>query len=105
MILGEVVGTVVATERDHGLGGHKMLVVQPVDILSFQPAGSCLVALDVVGAGNGEIVMVVGGSSARLAEGFENRVPTDSTITAIIDSVEVMRKSVYEKSSSEAAGS
>lgn len=102
MILGQVVGTVVATEKDHSLDGRKMLVVQPVDIVSFERAGGCLVALDVVGAGDGEIVMVVGGSSARLAEGLENKVPTDSTITAIIDSVKVHGTSVYDKSAHEA---
>lgn len=105
MILGQVVGTVVATRKDRSLGGRKMLVVQPVDIASFEKAGGCIVALDVVGAGDGEVVMVVGGSSARLAEGFENKVPTDSTITAIIDSVKVMGRSVYDKSPAEAGAS
>lgn len=97
MILGRVVGTVVATQKDSSLRGQKLLVVQPVDIVTFEDSGATVVALDVIGAGMSEAVMVVGGSSARLAQGLENRVPTDQTITAIIDSVEISGKTVFTK--------
>ena len=100
MILGTVVGTVVASEKDRALEGHKLLVVQPVNIATQKSSGGPLVALDVIGAGEGELVMVVGGSSARMAQGLENKVPTDGSITAIIDSVEVKGKLVYQKRSS-----
>ncbi len=100
MILGRVVGTVVATRKDVALTGRKLLVVQPLDIISFENTGTAVVALDAIGAGEGEVVMVVGGSSARLAEGLANKVPTDNSITAIIDTVQIMGTTVFAKSSS-----
>ncbi len=100
MILGRVVGTVVTTQKDASLTGQKLLVVQPVDIISFKDSGPTVVALDVIGAGQNEVVMVVGGSSARLAEGLENKVPTDQSITAIVDAVEIMGGTVFTKTPS-----
>ena len=100
MILGRVIGTVVATQKDAALAGQKLLVVQPVDITSFKDSGRTVVALDVIGAGQNEVVMVVSGSSARLAEGLENRVPTDNSITAIVDAVEIMGTPVFTKTPS-----
>ncbi len=97
MIVGRVVGTVVATQKDRSLEGRKMLTVQTINIQSWEDSGEIFVALDVVGAGQDEIVMVVSGSSARFAEGFENKALTDRTIIAIIDSVNVTGKSVYMK--------
>ena len=98
MILGRVVGTVVATQKDAALGGLRLLVVQPVDITTFKDSGATLVALDVAGAGQDEVVMVVGGSSARLAGEFANKVPTDQAITAIVDSVNIMGTQVFAAS-------
>lgn len=100
MILGRVVGTVVATRKDVALTGRKLLVVQPVDITSFKDSGPTVVTLDVIGAGEGEVVMVVSGSSARLAEGLQNSVPTDHSITAIVDEVQIMGEMLFSKSSS-----
>lgn len=97
MILGRVVGTVVATRKDAALTGRKLLVVQPIEITSFKDSAPTVVALDVIGAGEGEVVMVVSGSSARLAEGLENKVPTDHSITAIIDVVQIMGSTVFTK--------
>ena len=86
MILGKVVGTVVATRKDERLAGSKLLLVQPV-----QPDGSSrgspLVAVDTVDAGVGERVLVVGGSSARMAEGLTDR-PVDAAIVGIVDTVD-----------------
>ena len=85
MILGKVVGTVVATRKDERLSGSKLLLVQPVQP-DGTPRGAPLVAVDTVDAGVGERVLVVGGSSARMAEGMTDR-PVDAAIVGIVDTV------------------
>jgi len=97
MILARVQGTVVATRKDHGLLGLKLLLVREVDG-QFKPAGGYVVAADAVGAGEGEIVMVAAGSSARLTEVSRDK-PVDAVIVGIVDAVEVAGKDVYVKSS------
>jgi microcompartment protein CcmK/EutM len=97
MILARVQGTVVSTRKDHGLLGLKLLLVREVDA-QFEPAGNQVVAADAVGAGEGEIVMVVAGSSARLTEVSRDK-PVDAVIVGIVDAVEVAGKDVYLKSS------
>lgn len=87
MYIAKVIGVVVATTKDKGLMGKKLLIVQPLD-LKYNPIGNCEVAIDSVGAGNGEIVLVATGSSARQI--FENqKSPIDRSIVAIIDNIEV----------------
>ena len=86
MILARVVGTVVATRKDPGLAGHKLLVVRPLDSAGAE-LDSQLVAVDSVQAGAGETVIVVQGSSARMASGLEDR-PIDAAIVGIVDSIE-----------------
>jgi ethanolamine utilization protein EutN len=88
MIIGKVTGTVVCTQKDPALMGKKMLVVQPLKITDLSREGSAIVALDATGAGTGEIVLVVGGSSARMADGF-SKVPVDQSIIAIVDTIEI----------------
>jgi microcompartment protein CcmK/EutM len=97
MILARVQGTVVSTRKDHGLLGLKLLLVREVDA-HFKAAGNHLVAADAVGAGEGEIVMVAAGSSARLTEVSRDK-PVDAVIVGIVDAVEVDGKDVYLKSS------
>jgi len=97
MILARVQGTVVSTRKDHGLLGLKLLLVREVDAL-FKPAGNHVVAVDAVGAGEGEIVMVVAGSSARLTEVSRDK-PVDAVIVGIVDAIEVAGKDVYLKRS------
>ena len=87
MILGQVVGTVVATRKDERLAGSKLLLVQPVQP-DGSPRGAPLVAVDTVDAGVGERVLVVGGSSARMAEGMTDR-PVDAAIVGIVDTVDL----------------
>ncbi|HWI52592.1 MAG TPA: EutN/CcmL family microcompartment protein, partial [Symbiobacteriaceae bacterium] len=65
MVLARVIGTVVATRKDDRLNGTKLQIVQPVSLSDLSPDGKPLVAVDAVGAGVGEIVMVCAGSSAR----------------------------------------
>jgi microcompartment protein CcmK/EutM len=85
MILARVVGTVVATRKDPRLEGKKLLVVKPITPDGKDEAGY-VVSVDTVGAGAGERVIVVAGSSARLAEGCKDK-PVDSAIVGIVDAV------------------
>ena len=87
MLIGRVIGTVVATRKDERLRGGKLLLVRPIT-LQGEDESSYLVAIDTVGAGVHERVLVVSGSSARLAEGMKDR-PVDAAIIGIIDTVEV----------------
>jgi ethanolamine utilization protein EutN len=85
MLLARVVGTVVATRKDERLEGRKLLIVKPIDEAG-NDAGTCLVAVDAVQAGAAETVLVVTGSSARMAGGM-NDTPVDATIVGIVDTV------------------
>jgi microcompartment protein CcmK/EutM len=85
MILARIWGTVVATRKDPRLEGHKLLVVNPVSLDGKDESGF-LVAIDTVGAGARETVLVVQGSSARLAHGLKE-CPVDAAIVGIVDSV------------------
>ncbi len=84
MILARVVGTVVATRKDERLEGRKLLVCRPVSPTG-DPEGSYLVAVDTVGAGFHETVLIVSGSSARMAGGTQS--PVDAAIVGIVDTV------------------
>ncbi len=95
MILAQVQGTVVSTRKDAALLGLKLLLVREVDA-QFQATGNLLVAVDAVGAGTGELVLVASGSSARLTEVSRDK-PVDAVISGIVDSVEVEGRDVYRK--------
>lgn len=73
-----------------------MLVVQPVGIMSLENEGKPVVAIDAVGAGEGELVLVVGGSSARQTD-QTNGKPTDATIMGIVDYIDVENKRIFDK--------
>jgi ethanolamine utilization protein EutN len=85
VILARVVGTVVATRKDDRLEGRKLLVCRPVTP-EGEPDGNHVVAVDSVGAGVHETVLLVSGSSARMATGL-NTSPVDSVIVGIVDTV------------------
>jgi microcompartment protein CcmK/EutM len=87
MLIARVVGTVVATRKDDRLVSSKLLVVRPVDPAG-KSDGNYLVAVDTVDAGSGETVLVVSGSSARMASGLKD-CPVDAAIVGVIDHVEV----------------
>lgn len=87
MILARVVGTVVATRKDERLVSTKLLVARPIDPFG-KAEGSYLVAVDTVEAGVGETVLIVSGSSARMASGLKD-CPVDAAIVGIVDHVEV----------------
>lgn len=96
MQLARVVGTVVSTQKTQNLTGMKLLIVEPVDARSLAAAGKPLVAVDGVGAGEGEVVLYVSGSSARLTERTKDR-PVDATIMAIVDFIEVEGTQTFAK--------
>lgn len=87
MILARILGTVVATRKDERLQGKKLLVVRPVSPEGRDEQGY-LVAVDTVGAGFRETVVVVSGSSARMAQGCKD-CPVDAAIVGIVDTVRV----------------
>lgn len=96
MIMGKVVGTVVATQKDRGLDGFKLQIVQSVDIPTLKAGEDALVAVDAVGAGIGEIVLCTSGSSARMTRATEDR-PVDAVIVGIVDSCEIEGREIYRK--------
>ena len=87
MILAKIVGTVVATRKDERLLSSKLLVARPMDPHG-KPEGNYLVAVDTVDAGVGETVLIVSGSSARMASGLKD-CPVDAAIVGIVDHVDV----------------
>jgi ethanolamine utilization protein EutN len=89
MILGQVVGSVVATQKDKSLLSKKLLIVKSID-LDGNLLDSFVVAVDVVGVGVGEKVLVVSGSSARQTEETKDR-SIDSVIVAKVDSYQVVK--------------
>ena len=95
MDLAMVEGTVVSTAKTHRLHGYKLLVVTLLNP-DTTPSGEQIVAVDSVGAGVGEIVLIVRGSSARQTDKMTN-VPTDATIVAIVDSIVYRGSLTYEK--------
>jgi ethanolamine utilization protein EutN len=87
MLLAKIVGTVVATRKDERLVSSKLLIARPMDP-SGKPEGNYLVAVDTVDAGVGETVLIVSGSSARMAAGLKD-CPIDAAIVGIVDQIEV----------------
>jgi len=87
MILAKVVGTVVATRKDPRLESTKLLIARAMDPRG--PAdGNYVVAVDTVDAGVGETVLIVSGSSARMASGLKD-CPVDAAIVGIVDAIEI----------------
>ena len=87
MILARIVGTVVATRKDDRLVSNKLLIARPIDPHG-KPEGTYLVAVDTVDAGFGETVLIVSGSSARMASGMKD-CPVDAAVVGIIDHVDL----------------
>jgi len=107
MFLARVTGHVVASVKDKVLNGQKLLVVEPLNVkydeVTKQPAslgntGRAIVAIDAVGAGDGQLVLIVQGSSARMTEQTKN-LPADAVIVGIVDSAEYAGKTFYSAQS------
>lgn len=90
MILGKVIGTVWSTRKDENLVGAKFLIVRHID-LEYKPKEATVIAVDSVGAGVGEIVIVAQGSSARQTTFTKNK-PVDAVIMAIVDKLDISVK-------------
>jgi len=96
MVLGKVIGTLVASRKEPTLEGVKLLVVRACDV-DGNPSGATVIAVDAVGAGLGEVVLYCSGSSARQTQVTQNR-PVDATIMAVGGAVAVGDESRYTKS-------
>ena len=81
MLIGQIVGTVVSTRKDEKLEGLKFLVIKTLD-LDGKPTGGYVVAIDSVGAGQGEVVLYAAGSSARQTTVTKDR-PVDTVLKQI----------------------
>ena len=91
MLIARVIGTVVATRKHERLVGSKIQIVQPVEPRSEKAKGEPFVVVDAVGAGVGELVVVVTGSGARQAVD-DDQCPVDATIIGIIDEVDTEKE-------------
>lgn len=97
MILARVVGNVVSTHKDPGVADVKLLLVEKFDPQTASSAGDPLVAMDAVGSGPGDVVLIVAGSSARMTELTTGR-PCDAAIMAIVETVAMDGEVTYSKS-------
>ena len=95
MLIGRVIGTVVASRKEPSMSGLKFLVVRQLDV-EGKDSNSYVVAVDAVGAGVGEVVMFATGSSARQTEVTDKR-PCDAVVMAIVDEWELQGTSKYRK--------
>src|SRR5881409_423588 len=103
MFLARVTGHVVATQKDKSLNGQKLFVVEPLNVkydeatntpASLGQTGRAIVAIDAVGCGEGQLVLVVQGSSARMTEHTKN-LPADAVVIGIVDSAQFAGKTFY----------
>jgi ethanolamine utilization protein EutN len=87
MLLANVIGRVVATRKEESLVGYTLLVLEVLDPGAEKPKGERLVAVDTLGAGVRDTVLVVRGGAARL--GLPHAAPVDAAVVGIVDSVDV----------------
>ncbi len=95
MFLAKVIGNVVCTQKYATMQGKKLLLIMPYITKDGKqvPAGSSIVAVDAVGAGEGEFVMFTQGSSARLTD-MTRDLPVDAVVMGIVDCVEIEGKRI-----------
>jgi len=101
MFVAKVTGSVVATQKVDSMKGHKLLIVEPyrIDATSrdkLVTTGRTFVAVDTVGAGQDEFVLIVQGSSARLTPETKS-LPVDAVIIGLVDTVNVDNKNVFDR--------
>jgi microcompartment protein CcmK/EutM len=101
MLLAKVTGSLVATQKVDAMVGHKLQMVElyridPKNRGQLETTGRSLVAVDTVGAGEGEFVLITQGSSARLTPETKN-LPVDTVIIGIVDTVHIDHQCVYDK--------
>lgn len=100
MFLAKITGNVTATQKVPVMTGQKLFVVEPLRIneqtkADLQPTGRTFIAVDTVGAGEGEVVMIVQGSSARFTD-ETSKLPVDCAIIGIVDHVRVADTDIYK---------
>lgn len=88
MKVAKVIGNIWATRKEEKLAGYKLLIVQPINILDGSKDKTPIVAADIIGAGVGETVIIVGGSSAGARPGTW-RSPLTPTVVGIVDDQEI----------------
>ncbi len=100
MFVARVNGNVVATQKVESMSGRKMLVIEPLQVdektKQMKTTGRCLVAVDSIGAGTDDLVLVTQGSSARMTDRTSSS-PVDCVIIGIIDSINALGDQVYTK--------
>ena len=100
MFLARVEGSVVSTKKDLAMSGRKLLLVRPQlvdekDPTKFRNGQNTIIAVDSVGAGQGELVLFCQGSSARLAPNLKS-APVDAVIIGIVDTVDALGQIIYD---------
>lgn len=88
MRIAKVIGNIWSTRKDENLSGLKLLIVQPLNIIDGKHDKVPIIAADTIGAGVGERVIIVSGSSARSAVG-DMSIPVDATVVGIVDDQEI----------------
>lgn len=100
MFIAKVRGNVITTHKVAKMSGRKLLIIEPLRVNEdgddMTPTGRCFVAVDSIGAGTDELVLVTQGSSARMTEGTSD-APVDCVVIGIIDTVAVRDRAVYHK--------
>ena len=109
MFVAKVTGAVVATQKADTLVGHKLLVVEPYRLNpdtrgALVTTGRTFIAVDTVGAGEGEFVLITQGSSARLTPETKS-LPIDAVIVGIVDTVYIDHRCVFEREGAHSAES
>jgi ethanolamine utilization protein EutN len=109
MFVAKVTGSLVSTQKVEAMVGHKLLVVEPYRLeakqrKSLTTTGRTFIAVDTVGAGVGEFVLITQGSSARLTPETKS-LPIDTVVVGIIDRVHVENLCVYSKEDDQGEGS
>ncbi|HUG91203.1 MAG TPA: EutN/CcmL family microcompartment protein [Planctomycetaceae bacterium] len=99
MFLARITGSVVATQKAASMVGQKLLVVEPLRVSEtgqseLVPTGRTFVAVDTVGSGEGEVVLIVQGSSARFTPETKT-LPVDAAIVGVVDRVQVAGKTAF----------
>jgi microcompartment protein CcmK/EutM len=104
MFIARVTGSVVSTQKIASMTGHKLLVVEPYRLEGEQrksliTTGRTFIAVDALGAGEDDYVLITQGSSARLTPETKE-LPIDAVIIGIVDSVHIEKTSVYSRTES-----
>ncbi len=105
MFLGRITGSLVSTQKVESMVGQKLLIVEPLRVDeenqgSLRPTGRTFVVVDPVGVGEGEVVLCVQGSSARLTPETK-QLPVDAAVIGIVDQVQLGSRSIFKASEDE----